>query len=216
MHMTRAMTLCLAKRELVHSFETSYLLARTRSTVLVLFRDQPSRSSLGLRALGVSNFISCLLLVCLYPGFLIYRHVSSQRSKAVNCFGVSGFESFKLPSCTFSGVLLPEVDDPSTCVLWNRMSIYTPTFRTSEVFDPMQLVTSFPFGVSGLPECMICFHVVKCWERTHGPIRRVTCVTFQSTFQCCKCLKLTNTWHTSHVSMSSPVTSSCLLTSSLR
>jgi hypothetical protein len=102
LHMTKAMTLHLAKKAFVQSFNTSKLLGKTRSMVLILFRDQRSRSSLGLRALGVSNFLAFLLPVCLYPGFMICRQVSSHRSAAVNRFGVSGFGSFKVPSCTFS------------------------------------------------------------------------------------------------------------------
>jgi hypothetical protein len=102
LHMTMAMTLCLAEKVLVQSFGTSELSTRTRSMVLILLHDQRSRSTSGLRASGVSTFLACLLPECFYPEFMICRCVSSHRSMVVNRFGSSGFRSFKLPSCTFS------------------------------------------------------------------------------------------------------------------
>jgi hypothetical protein len=64
-------------------------------------------------------------------------------------------------------------------------------------------------------ESTIHRHVVKYCKRTHGPIRRVTHVTSYLTFQSSACSKLTNTWCTSHVSMSSPVTSASHVTSEI-
>jgi hypothetical protein len=150
LHMTMAMTLRLAEKVLVQSFGTSELSARTRSTVLVLFHDQRSRSTSGLRASGVSTFLACLLPECFYPEFMICRWVSSHRSMTVNRFGSSGFKVSNFPPALSPGVLSPEVDDPSTCVFWNQWSICTLAFGPSGVFDPMQPVTSFPSGVPSL------------------------------------------------------------------
>jgi hypothetical protein len=151
--MTMAMTLCLAEKVLVQSFGTSELSARTRSTVLVLFHDQRSRSTSGLRASGVSTFLACLLPECFYPEFMICRWVSSHRSmdcESLRLFGLQKFQTFLLhflPEC-FS----PEVDDPSTCVFWNQWSICTLAFGPSGVLTQCNLSHLSPLEcpVSGL------------------------------------------------------------------
>jgi hypothetical protein len=102
LYMTTTMTLRLAEKETVQSFGTSECLARTRLMVLILFHDQRSRSTLGFHALGVSTFLSCLLLECFYLEFMIFRWVSFHRLAAMNQFNSSGFISFKPSSCTFS------------------------------------------------------------------------------------------------------------------
>jgi hypothetical protein len=102
LHMTMTMTLCLAEKALVWSFRTLELSSKTGSTVLVLFHNQQSRSTLVLRTLRVSTFLHFLLLKCFYLNFMIYRWVSSHKSMTMNIFGSSEFVSFKLSSCTFS------------------------------------------------------------------------------------------------------------------
>jgi hypothetical protein len=71
LHMTTTMTLRLAEKALVQSFGTSKVLARTGSTVLILFHNQRLRSTLGIHASGVSTFLACLLLEHFYPEFMI-------------------------------------------------------------------------------------------------------------------------------------------------
>jgi hypothetical protein len=100
--MAMAMTLRLVEKAIFQCFKTLGLPSRTRSTILILFCDQRSRSTSGLYAFRVSTFLTFLLPKRLYSKFLIHRWVSSHRSGAVNHFEASGLRSFKLPSCTFS------------------------------------------------------------------------------------------------------------------
>jgi hypothetical protein len=150
LHMTMTMTLRLAEKVLVQSFGTSKLSARTGSMVLVLFHDQRSRSTSGLRASGVSTFLACLLPECFYPEFMICRWVSSHRSMTVNHFGSSGFRSFKLSSCTFSqSAFTRSRRSFDVCLLESMVDMYSGLWALG-VFDPMQPVTYFPSGVPSL------------------------------------------------------------------
>jgi hypothetical protein len=173
LHMTMTMTLCLAKKVLVHRFETLEISSTTGSMVLILFHDQQLRSTSGLRASGVSTFLACLLPERFYPKFMICRQVSSHRSMVMNRFGSSSFRSFQnFPPTLSPRVLSPEVDDPSMCVFWNQRSICTLSFGPSGVFDPMQPITYFPTGVpvSGLHDLSPCGEILEAdtWPNQAG------------------------------------------------
>jgi hypothetical protein len=111
--MNTSMTLCLAEKVLVHSFETSELSSRTGSMVFILFHDQRSRSTSRLCASRVSPFLTWLLPERFYWEFMIYQRVSSHRLATMNCIDPSGFESFK----TFLQHFLTECFHPKLTIL---------------------------------------------------------------------------------------------------
>jgi hypothetical protein len=120
MHMTTAMTRCLAEKELVQSFGSlNFPRLPPPERLLPRVHDLPT---------GVLPQIS---------GCELFR-----------LFGLQKFQNF--PPALSPKVISPKVDDPSTCVFWNQRSICTMAFGPLEVFDTMQHVTSFPTGVPSL------------------------------------------------------------------
>jgi len=156
-----SMTLRLDEKELVQSFKTLEPSTRTISRVLILLYDQRLRSTSGLHALGVSNFLSCLLPKHFYPDFMICRRVSSHRSVVVNRFGSLGFRSFKLPSYTFSQSAFTRSQRSFDACLLESMVEMHSILRAFGSFRPNTTYHLFPLWHDQSLECTICHHVEK-------------------------------------------------------
>jgi hypothetical protein len=114
--------------------------------VLILFHDQRSRSTSGLRASEVSTFLACLLPEMLLPrvhdlSTCVLPQINDYES--LRLFGLQKFQTSLLH-------FLLECFHPKSTILRRVSSgidgrYILLAFRPSGVFDPTQPVTYFPF-----------------------------------------------------------------------